>query len=299
MLIQGYNVPVNVCRELQEFDWGTRCRWYPEKLHACSPFRQEDTPSFVVFFDHGNWVDRGFARAGYEKGNFVTLLAYLRGEDKPTTERHLLRKYLAVDVDGVSLDLRLILHPPVDEPLDAAVLDHVQPSEYLLGRGISHEVQRQFGAGHHPFLNAAVLPWWDRDGGLANVKYRAVDAKRFWFAKKHMRMDQHLFGALQCRGVEDDLYVVEGEIDALYLHSNGLAAVALGTAHMSEKQEKMLIQHPAKRIIIATDADAAGRKCAADIARRLGGYKEIGHFLHPEGCKDINDIRPFHLALGA
>ncbi len=294
MRIDGYNVPVDIEGELTTIDWGINARFYPGKIHACSPFRNEGTPSFVVFLDQGNWVDRGLAKPGYEKGDLITLLAYLQGTDRENVKRYLIRKYLAIDVEGLTLDLKLTLEKPAYPVLDTAVLDNLHPSDYLAGRGIDYETQARYRVGYHAFKKAAVLPWFDEKGNLVNVKYRSVEGKTFWCADGGQSLSGHLFGYAQTLQA-DTLHITEAEIDTLYLAAHGYASVALGTAHMSAIQENLILKHPAKTVIIATDSDKAGEKCARDIARRLGGFKALERVVFPEGCKDVNDIRPLTL----
>src|SRR5690606_28011578 len=91
------DVPVDVRTELESYEW-ERPRWLDEKLIACSPFRQDSTPSFYVWLRDvpefnaraGYWGDSGGVE--YQRGNFVTLLAYLRGETEDETARYLLDK---------------------------------------------------------------------------------------------------------------------------------------------------------------------------------------------------------------
>jgi hypothetical protein len=291
MRIDGYNVPVDIEGELTAMDWGQSARRYPGKIHACSPFREESTPSFVVFFDHRNWVDRGFARPGYEKGDFFTLLAYLQGTDRENVKRYLIQKYLAIDVEGLTLDLRLTREPPTYPVLDTVMLENLQPSEYLAGRGIDYETQARYRAGYHAFKRAAALPWFDEKGNLVNVKYRSVDEKAFRCVDGGQALSGHLFGYTQTLQA-NTLHITEAEIDTLYLAAHGYASVAMGTAHMSAIQENLILKHPAKAVIIATDSDKAGEKCARDMARRLGGFKSPERVVFPDGCKDVNDIRP-------
>ncbi len=291
MRIRGYLVPVDIEAELDAFDWGKHARRYPGKIHACSPFRDEETPSFVVFLDRGNWVDRGFAREGYERGNFLTLLAYLRGSDIPNTELYLIRKYLAVDPDGLKLSLKLTLEKPAYPVLDTHMLDNLGASEYLAFRGVSKATQARYKVGYHAFSKAVALPWFDTKGNLVNVKFRSTLRKNFWCPDGGQEIRYHLFGWEQSLHAEE-IFITEAEIDTLYLASNGHAAVALGTSHMSPEQENLIIKHPVKRVIVATDNDLAGEKAAKDIVKRLGGYKDVCRFVFPKNCKDVNDVKP-------
>jgi len=146
----------------------------------------------------------------------------------------------------------------------------------------------------HAHKRAAVLPWFDTEGRLVNVKYRSVEGKAFRCADGGQALSNHLFGYAETLHA-DTLYITEAEIDTLYLATRGYASVALGTAHLSSIQENLILKHPAKSVIVATDADKAGEKAARDIAKRLGGYKDVFRLNIPDGCKDVNDIKPLRV----
>ena len=59
------------------------------KLLSCSPFRQEQHPSFVMWLDKGNWKDSGGTER--QNGTFIELLSFLSGEDQTTllTDLHI------------------------------------------------------------------------------------------------------------------------------------------------------------------------------------------------------------------
>ena len=149
--------------------------------------------------------------------------AYLKGTDRENTKRYLIRKYLAVDPDGLSLDLKLTLEPPAYPVLDPSMLDNLQPCEYLAGRGIDYETQARYRVGYHTHKRAAVLPWFDTEGRLVNVKYRSVEGKAFRCADGRQALSNHLFGYTETLHA-DTLLITEAEIDTLYLATHGYAS---------------------------------------------------------------------------
>ena len=203
------------------------------------------------------------------------------GTDSETAKRYLLKKYLAIDPDTVSLHLKLELEPPAYPILDAGRTSRPPFDFRLFERArIYYQTQRAFHAGYHPAKNAVALPWFDYNGELVAVKYRSVEGKSFVCADGGQKVHHHIFGYPQSLGARV-LYVTEAEIDAMYMVENGFNAVALGTAHMSDEQRDLLIRHPAHTIIIATDNDAAGHKCAARMTKALTGYKNVGRVIFP------------------
>src|SRR5699024_345940 len=85
-------------------------------------------------------------------------------------------------------------------------------------------------------------------------------------------------------------YVVESEIDAMYLWSSGIPAVALSKAYMSERQEELLDLSPVTELVLAFDNDKAGRQATRNVQKRMAGKYRLDQLIFPQGCKDVNDI---------
>lgn len=135
-----------------------------------------------------------------------------------------------------------------------------------------------------------------RDGALVNIKYRA-HPKDFWMAKGAERI---LYGLDGIAGAET-ICIVEGEMDKLSLDTvQGYPTVSVPDgapapdansygskfAFLEGAAEAHL--KAAKSVILATDADAPGRKLADELARRIG-YHKCQRVTWPEDCKDANE----------
>lgn len=132
------------------------------------------------------------------------------------------------------------------------------------------------------------------NGEHINTKHRC--------GKKHFRMEKGarrvLYNQDRCPG--DELVIVEGEIDALSCHVAGFpntvsvpdgAPAPDATNYHSkfaflEAAEELFTR--ARRVIIATDADAPGQKLLEELARRIGPEK-CSRVTWPEGMKDANE----------
>ena len=80
---------LDITEMLEDFDW-RRARWSEDKLIACSPFRDDHSPSFFVNLTgeyKGAWADSG-ATGDYAKGGFLRLWAHLNdiSEDEALQE---------------------------------------------------------------------------------------------------------------------------------------------------------------------------------------------------------------------
>jgi DNA primase len=66
----------------------------------------------------------------------------------------------------------------------------------------------------------------------------------------------HFVNKLGCETV----YVVESEIDCLYLWSHGKPAIALGGSNMSQVQRQLILRSPIKTLVLSTDNDVGWEK---------------------------------------
>src|SRR5690625_4391799 len=151
--INGYYVEVNIEEELRQYPW-RGARWTLTKLVASSPFRADSAPSIFVNIETGGWADSGSHDPEYMSGNFVKLLGYLRGAGETEAAEYLLEKY------GVLYELKP--DKPIRIPAPKARTNKrqeialtestVKPatSPYLFSRGITEEVQTEYGIGYNP-----------------------------------------------------------------------------------------------------------------------------------------------------
>lgn len=300
------DVPVDVRTELESYEW-ERPRWLDEKLIACSPFRQDSTPSFYVWLRDvpefnaraGYWGDSGGVE--YQRGNFVTLLAYLRGETEDETARYLLDKYApGWDGDFRNIEFDFSWIPAKKEkrrqPLPLSTLKpYMFRHPYLGRRGISEAVQRAMRIGYDRETREVIIPWFNYRGELVQIKRRSVRSKFFRFLPMSeggfpVRELVYAIDVIYRKGL-DYAVVTEAEIDALYAMTCGFPAIAVGGARFSREKADVIRRSPLRRLIIAADNDDAGRRLEQEIVSRLAGEVDLWKVRLPEGCKDLNDVR--------
>lgn len=296
VLIKEQDIDVNIEEELEGYlaEHFHRHDFKGNKLQSCSPFRHEKTPSFAVNLDNGTWIDSGATDDEWKKGNFVKLLSFLMGVTYSEAEQFILEKYRTIyaDVDNLSLTVQLQADPVSTKVLSKEELEqYMYRHHYLTNRGISEKVQRAFRVGYCSKNNAVVMAWMDKDGQVVNLKFRSVADKKFWYLKDGQPIKSHIFGLnfvykMQAKTV----VVVESETDCLYLWTYGVPAIALGSAHLSKAQEKLLINSPIETLILGQDDDKAGYACKLDCIKRLQGIIELWDMQMPSGCKDVNSI---------
>lgn len=129
-----------------------------------------------------------------------------------------------------------------------------------------------------------------RDSKLINVKYRDA-AKNF----KMVSGAELIFYGLDSIKDNENVYVVEGEIDALSMHEAGLYSVCSVPNGASKGNQRLEYLDNCwkyfenkKEIIICTDNDDAGLQLRNELARRFGQYRckyvDFGTF------KDANEV---------
>lgn len=294
ILVGAYKLDIDIYQELEPYlHMFTDYRVRDDKLQSCSPFRQDNHPSFAVNLLNGSWIDSG-AVGEYHKGHFITLLSYLRNETAENTTEYLLDLYSVErkEADTLQLDVEWLKPATTlnlflgQEELRKYAFRH----SYLGNRGITEEIQRLFRVGYCRETEAVVMPHTDKLGNIVNIKFRSVKNKKFWYAHGQP-VKYHLYGLYQCIIANaQKVWIVESETDCMRLWSEGYHAVALGTAHISNKQIKLLLNSPVDSLVIATDNDSAGRECCEHLKHIFAGTFDISVLKFPGGVKDICDM---------
>lgn len=295
VIIKETEVDVDIAEELEPYlDEFNRYQTRGHKMQSCSPFRNEKTPSFAVNLENGTWIDSGADDEHWMKGNFTKLLAYLMRVTYAEAEEYLWEKYRTIyaDVENWVLEVNL----PEEKAYRTVTGEEIEPflyrSPYLANRGITEKVQKAFKIGYDPKAKAVVFVWHDRKGQPINLKFRKIKDKIFWYLPDGQPIKQHIYGLHFFYRMDlKTAYVVESETDALYLWSNGIPAIALGSANLSKAQERLLLSSPIETLVLAFDKDNAGNRCRADVKKRLMGRMDLWEMPIPDGCKDINDIK--------
>lgn len=296
MKIKGIEVPVNIWEELQPYlnhfrEWKIR----GDKFQCTSCFRYEKHASMAVNLETGLWIDSGAPTDLYHKGNFISLLAYLRQEEYLDTEEYLLRAYnvMLEEVDQLKLSMNL-LYEPVAEVTHDWFKDypHLQfRHPYLARRGISSEVQRLFCIGYDKEHEAIAMPWFNMDKKVINVKYRSIRYKQFFYEQDGQLTRNYVYGLPQCKAFGyKDVVIVESEIDCMYLWSNGIPAVAMGHAGINKVQVNLLLKAGVTSVTIASDNDDAGNRFRADMEKKLPKLFTVYSLDIPYCYKDVNNM---------
>lgn len=148
-----------------------------------------------------------------------------------------------------------------------------------------------------------MIPWFQPDGSLANMKFRKVDAKAFWYAKGGVPLRNLVYGIdVIYRKRLKRAVICEAEIDAMYIMSAGYPAIAIGGTGFTEVKRELIVRSPLEEIVIMADHDRTGLRgiCAnynrpgQTLKRRLiaelSPYMNVRVAGFPIRYKDPNEI---------
>jgi len=198
--------------------------------------------------------------------------------------------------------------PPVvySKPDQQAMLHEQVIVDWFLTRGISLKTLQDYKVSQvqrysEGSLRTVVGFNSYRDGELISVKYRrAVNEKPYGYSQEK-GCEQIFFGLQAITNPVAKLIICEGEIDAMSVYeATGIPALSVPAGgqesykganekgfHFLQDQHKLI--ESADRVVIMSDADAAGIGLANELARRIGKDKCL-RTKFPEGCKDANDV---------
>ncbi len=274
------------------------------EITVCSPFREENHPSFSFNAESGLWCDHGTGDAGdvfafeqrMSRCDFATAIenvarkAGLTGTPHANAGRPSMKKVQShgTKADAVRWSVALF-----EDSGTAA-------RAFLNKRGLTDETLKQYLIGHDEKLHAVTVPLSFQDDQI-------ISLKRMYFVGHGWRMrdgkkDFRNYGpaTLYCADLVKDLesvIVCEGELDCLLLRQNGFDAVT-GTSGAGTWKSSWSDRLQDMDATLVFDSDDAGRKGTIKVAERLRGVAKTIRVadLFPENNgaeKDQKDVTDF------
>ena len=258
-------------------------------LKEC-PFCGDTKGHFYMDQDEGAF----FCHKCNEKGNLITLQKYFG--DYNRQERHNMNRSYQKPQEAVreafpNKNERSIV--PDEKRASEAherLLSDKDALQYITrDRGISLETVKVFKIGLQIDKEGGrwlTIPHYEK-GKLINIKSRSLPPAEKTFRRvKDCR--SILFNGDAIEASKDEIYITEGEIDALTLWGKGIKNVVGVTTGAGSFDPSWIDQLQAvKKIILCYDPDEPGQKGAREAARRLG-YDRCFNVVLPDG-QDVNE----------
>ena len=171
--------------------------------------------------------------------------------------------------------------------LDESILDqykYIHP--YLLKRGIKEDIIKKFSVGWNPETDSVTFPVWDEHNHLVGITERSVKTKNFYIPEG-INLPIYLLNFIKNENISE-VWVVESQIDALYLWGFGYPAIALfGTG--GKKSYNILKKSGIRIYHLCLDGDLAGRHGILRFVKNMPSDVIMDIIQLPNG-KDVNDL---------
>ena len=164
-------------------------------------------------------------------------------------------------------------------------------------RGVTPSSCAHYGVLWDLYEESWILPIRDHDGLLLGWQEKSQVGRMFKNYPPGVKKSSTLFGYHVFDGGQ--MIVVESPLDAVRLHSVGLTgAVATYGAIVSRQQIRLMTA--ADEVVMALDADAAGRKASRELLTQTRGVlKSVRFFTYKdEECKDPGDLTSEQILMG-
>jgi len=258
-----------------------------EEINVFCPFhKNSNSAAMYINIKTGLW--QCFNPSCAKKGNFRQLYYGITGKSfgksysiDPYNLDKELNKYKNEYVVDNSLNIDSIA---IDYDKDAYLLDT------LIERGLSLDTLKYFEVGYSKEKNRVVIPVRSASYELVGFIGRAtLDSQqpRYLYNKGFGRAD-YLFN-LQNAKAHGDVIIVEGSIDAMFVHQAGFNNVVASLGAAIPKSQIILLKKYFDKIIIFSDNDMAGEAMRDGIIEQCLG-KNISVAEVSKGLKDPGEM---------
>lgn len=175
--------------------------------------------------------------------------------------------------------------------------------KYFYDRGFTPDTVKKFKIGRDLDNKTVTVPIFLNENELVGMIGRYIDPNRRKNERYKIYEDTNtgnfVFPQDKCKPIEGTLIVVEGLLDAVYMHQLGYTnTFATLTNSISNQQVNWLKRQGATRLLDMTDNDSMGDIATDIIKKKVGKYMTIVpvKHLYPGDCKDPQDMSPEQVA---
>ena len=267
-------------------------------LCLCPFHSNRDTPSFSISHTKGLYLC--FNPSCNVQGNIVELVKHVSRRNDFEAMRFIMQTKEGTEQSFEDELAELLSDKPQFTEFSQETLDKLYEGindraiEYFKSRGITKNAIDYFKLGYSANMDMVIVPVHSPDGIPVGLVGRSVEGKRFKNSNNLPR-NKTMFNIHRAKRQGGTIIVVESSFDAIRLYESGFpnAVATLGGSLSNENLDNL--NKYASKIIIATDADEAGRKLGLQIANKLSRKEilwasyEYGK-VYPEGKKDMGDL---------
>ncbi len=190
-------------------------------------------------------------------------------------------------------------------PEDRYSLEHVfradygrqlanKTADYILERGFTPKTLADWGFRYDPDMPAIVIPLFDDTGehmvGVIRREIPGYPLLDKYMTSPGCKKTRFLFGAWRHPRDTGVVILVEGPLDAVWLHQLGItSAVAVMGASLSPSQLRVLPKL-GQTVFIAADNDSAGGELEEQIRQSLRNKMGVVRVKVPEGKNDVQEM---------
>lgn len=166
--------------------------------------------------------------------------------------------------------------------------------DYFNSRNITEESMEYFCLGFSSSQQMVTVPLHSPDGLPVGVIGRSIEGKRFKNSDNLPR-SLTMFNLHRAKKTSATIIICESSFDAIRIHQAGYPNVIATLGGSISKENVQNLNRYSSSIIIATDADEAGRKLGKEIHSKLS-HKDISWasfddgIVYPHGAKDVGDL---------
>ena len=165
----------------------------------------------------------------------------------------------------------------------------VPNNHWIYDRGFTKQLVLEWDCKVNQYLDF-MIPAKNADNEVLGWISRRLQAIPKYLFSRGFKKSQTLFGISHIKE-EQELYIVEGALDCMWLQQHGYASVGVLGANLSKKQIDLLGEINPSRVVLALDNDDAGgkgmQKATLDINERF----LISYLRLPKKYKDVQEIR--------
>jgi DNA primase len=165
---------------------------------------------------------------------------------------------------------------------------------YFYSRGINDESIDYFYLGYSQKQEMVTVPLHSPTGMPVGIIGRSIKEKRFKNSDNLPR-SLTMFNLHKAKKISPTIIVCESSFDAIRIHQAGYPNVVATLGGGISKQNVQNLNKYSSSVIIATDADEAGRKLGMEIVGKLPNKSMSwasfdGEVIYPNGAKDVGDL---------